>query len=331
MKKKSSSIFCFLFPFLLIVACTGGNGHKSVDEDYQPVAPTFNTDSAYAYVAQQCSYGPRVMNTAAHDSCGLWIAETFRRLGLDVTEQQTVMQRYDGLSLNVRNIIASYQPQHPQRILIAAHWDSRPWADNDDNTDLHHTPISGANDGASGVAVLLELARMMQSQAPSIGVDLICFDAEDCGTPQWDDDGRSHEHTWCLGSQHWSQQHHVEGYQARYGILLDMVGGQNSHFCKEGFSMRYAPSIVDRVWNLAHRLGYGSYFSHETGGYVTDDHLSVNRSGIPCIDIIANDKETGGFCATWHTHLDDLPHIDRNTLRAVGQTVAETIYTERSE
>ena len=161
-----------------------------------------------------------------------------------------------------------------------------------------------------------------------MGVDLICFDAEDAGTPEWDKSGNDSESTWCLGSQYWAGKHHVEGYVADYAILLDMVGGPNSVFYKEGYSIRMAPSVTDRVWAAGQRLGYGKYFVSEQGGYITDDHLQLNQCGIPCADVIASDKESGGFCKTWHTKADNINNIDKNTLKAVGQTITEVIFTE---
>jgi hypothetical protein len=312
-----------------LTSCTGNASKSSDTAAYSPVAPVFEADSAMKFVEAQCSFGPRTMNSAAHDSCAAWLEQTFRRLGAEVVMQRTTVTLYDGTKAPAVNIIARYRPESSERILLCAHWDSRPWADNDPNEAHHRTPIDGANDGASGVAVLLELARLMQSTPPEMGVDLICFDAEDCGTPQWADDGSDHEHTWCLGSQYWAQNRIADGYSARYGILLDMVGGQHSVFRKELFSMRYAPEVVDRVWSLASLLGHQDYFLFEQGMGVTDDHLPINESGIPCIDVIGNDKEQDGFERTWHTMADNVSNISRETLRAVGRTMAEVIYTER--
>ncbi len=314
---------------LVLMSCGGGGSKTTTDTAYQPVAPGFNADSAYTYVAEQCAFGPRVMNTAAHDSCAIYIADKFRQFGATVTLQDAESKLYDGTPVRMRNIIASYDAANPSRILICAHWDSRPWADNDPDSQHHRTPIDGANDGASGVGVMMEMARQIQMKAPKVGIDFICFDAEDCGTPQWDEtEGQSTSSTWCLGSQYWAGKRHVDGYKARYGILLDMVGGQDCIFEKEMYSMYYAPNIVDRVWAKAQRLGYGELFRNSGGGAVTDDHVQVNQSGIPCIDIIARDKDEDSFCTTWHTINDNLSNIDKRTLEAVGRTVIEVVYTE---
>ena len=324
---KIKHILIALMASVAMVACN--NNKKQTEETYVSPAPEFSADSAYAYVKGQCDFGPRIMNSAAHDSCALWLESQFKRLGAQVTLQPCNVTLYDGTRAQAVNIIASYNPQATRRIIICSHWDSRPWADNDPDDANQHTPIDGANDGGSSTGVLLELARQMQQKLPAIGVDLICFDAEDCGTPQWADQGDDHESTWCLGSQFWAGEHHTAGYTADYGILLDMVGGSGCVFRKEGFSMRYAPTVVDKVWAAAARIGYSEYFSYDEGGYVTDDHLPVNRSGIPCIDVIASSKDGNGFCTTWHTVDDNFAHINKETLRAVGQTMLEVIYTEQ--
>ena len=312
---------------LLLAACK--NGTTTTETVYEQQSPDFNADSAYLYIAEQCAFGPRVMNSEAHDACAAYIAAKFEAFGEPVVNQDAEGTLYDGTKVQMRNIVASYNLNNPVRLMICSHWDSRPWADHDANADNHRTPIDGANDGASGVAVMMEIARQIQQKALEIGVDLICFDAEDCGTPEWDDHGEDNSWTWCIGSQYWAGKHHIDGYTARYGILLDMVGGSNCVFEKEAYSMAYAPSVVDKVWSKAIRLGYGDLFKNANGGGVTDDHVQVNMSGIPCIDIIARDANDNTFCKTWHTKNDNVGNINKQTLKAVGQTVMEVIYTKR--
>ena len=316
--------------FVALALMLAGCKEKKVEgADYVSPAPAFCEDSAYTYVAEQCAYGPRVMNSAAHDSCGEYIAQKFKSFGAVVYDQYADSKLYDGTPIKMRNIIASYNPEASVRILIAGHWDSRQWADNDPDEANHNTPIDGANDGGSCIGVMLEIARQLQlandSNQVKIGVDLICWDAEDSGN------GGS-ESSWCLGSQYWSGIRHIEGYTARYGINLDMVGGGNTVFYREQYSMSYAPTVVDKVWGAAQRIGYGKYFSYENeGGHITDDHLQVNRGGIPCIDVIGSDTETGGFPRTWHTLDDNIKHISKETLKAVGQTMLEVIWTEPAQ
>lgn len=292
-------------------------------------APAFDADSAYAYTAAQCDFGPRVPNSEAHRKCGDYIVAQFKRFGATVTDQYADLTAYNGTGLKARNIIASYNPDADVRILVCGHWDSRPWADNDPDPANHRQPVLAANDAASDVAVMLEMARQIQRHPLDIGVDFICFDAEDYGTPQWDEDEQQSE-GWCLGSQYWAENPHVYGYRARFGILMDMVGGQGSVFRKEGFSLKFASQVVDLVWETAAQCGYGNYFSTEEGGYITDDHVPVNRiAQIPCIDIIPYFTDgPSSFGPTWHTVEDDMDHIDKNVLKAVGQTVLQVIYNE---
>ena len=369
-------VFSHLLPLiscLLLLSCGLRQQTSSADDSVamQPVGPTFCADSAYAYSQQQCDFGPRTMNSQAHDDCGQWIMDKFRSFGLTVTPQQALLKGYDGTMLRATNIIASYRPELTDRILLCAHWDSRPWADNDPDESNWHKPVLAANDGASGVAVMLELARLLReyggagawghentsaaessaaesssaSNQPTdissvnrklsivnktLGVDFICFDAEDWGTPQWDD-SPSDGDTWALGAQYWAANPHVKGYKARYGILLDMVGGEGAQFYQEQQSLRYARSVVDRVWRAAQTVGFGSFFLTREGVGITDDHLPVNRvAKIPCIDIIPYypDCVQSSFGPTWHTVNDDMAHIDRNTLQAVGQTLIRVLWSE---
>ena len=290
----------------------------------EPVGLAFSADSAYAFCQQQCSFGPRTMNSDAHERCGAWIVEKFQSYGLQITEQRATLKGFDGTPLLSNNIIASYRPQQEDRILRCTHWDSRPWADNDPNPANHKKPVMAANDGASGVAVMLELARLLTIQAPndSMGIDFVCFDAED-----WGDHGDSD--SWALGAQHWARQASSQGYKARFGILLDMVGGQQARFYCEYHSLKYASHVVDRVWQAAEVAGYSSFFPRETGGGTTDDHVPVNQvAKIPCIDIIPfyPDCEESSFGPTWHTVSDDMQHIDPLTLRAVGQTLVQLVW-----
>lgn len=329
---KKILLFISIFPFF----CSCGNKTRYAEGNNDSIktvsAPAFSADSAYLRIIEQCAFGPRVNNSMAHEACGDYIVKAFELYGLTVVEQRANLKQYDGTTLKARNIIASYKPELKERILVCAHWDSRPWADNDPDEANHRKPVMAANDGASGVAVMLEAARLLSEKAPSVGVDFVCFDAEDCGVPSWDDDGGKNEDTWCLGSQYWSKNPHKENYKARFGILLDMVGGQGARFYQEGYSMRYAQDVVDKIWNAAEAVGYGSMFPKETSGFVTDDHLFVNKdAGIPTVDIIPYypDNKSSGFGSTWHTVNDTPENIDKNTLSAVGQTLIYVIYSEK--
>ncbi|GHT31990.1 glutamine cyclotransferase [Bacteroidia bacterium] len=319
----------FLIFSLLFISCGNTQGNKISTADSVETGvdvPDFSADSAYLYVKKQVDFGVRAPNTAGHKACAAYLASELRRFGAEVTEQQAVLTAYDGTRLNAVNIIGSFNPKNKTRILLVAHWDSRPFADNDPDTNKHKTPILGANDGASGVGVLLEMARQFGEKLPETGVDIVFFDAEDYGQPYFDKRAEA-TNSWCLGSQYWAQNPHVPNYHARYGILLDMVGAKGASFKKDKISTVYAPHVVDKVWARAESLGYASFFRDEEGGYITDDHVYVNEIiGIPCIDIIDFDN---GFFEHWHTVKDDMSNIDKNTLKAVGATLLEVVYSEK--
>ena len=331
------------FPILLgiaalaVTACNGGT-EKQASQPAEPTAaavvvPAFNADSAYSFVKAQVDFGPRVPNSKEHRACGDYLAAKLKEYGAEVINQEAELVTYDGTRLNARNIIAQFQPEKKGRIMLCAHWDSRPWADSDPDASKHRTPILGANDGASGVGVLMEIARALSTTPTELGIDIILFDAEDYGTHNADDDParESMDHSWALGSQYWSRRPHKSDYNARYGILLDLVGAPGSTFYKEGISVAYAGNLVDKIWKIAHKTGHAKYFINENGGYVTDDHYYVNEFlGLPCVDIINYDKESeNGFGKYHHTIKDDMEWIDRESLRAVGETVLAVIYNEK--
>lgn len=324
---------------VVAIAAVGMNtgwGHAdSIDmeesmDKIDPVGPAFSADSAYAFTQAQCDFGPRAMNTEGHDRCGSWIVNKFRQYGCVVTSLRADLKGYDGTVLKSQNIWARIHPERTERILLCAHWDSRPWADNDPDSANWHKPILAANDAASGVAVMLEIARLLQRDTTlRVGVDFVCFDAEDWGTPQWAE-SEGGDNSWALGAQYFAANLPY-GFHVRYGILLDMVGGEGARFYKEGMSMQFAPEIVKKVWRAARKAGYGNFFPRQEGGMVTDDHIPLNQTAhIPTIDIIPfyPDCAQSSFGPTWHTLNDNMEHISRNTLKAVGQTMIQVIYTE---
>lgn len=323
---EAKRVIPFLLCLLTLSCCTPKKGAVVVEQPNVSV-PAFDADSAYDYVSAQVAFGPRVTGSEAHKACGDWLVAKLKSFGAEVTEQTADLKAYNGDRLPMRNIIGSYNTATNKRVVLCSHWDSRPWADNDPDVKNHRTPIDGANDGASGVGVLLEIARQLQRQQPTIGVDIIFFDAEDYGMHS--DELDYADNSWCLGSQYWARHPHKADYIARFGILLDMVGAPKSRFCQERYSRRYAGSIVDKVWQTAHALGFGTYFPLTAGNYVTDDHLPLNEKGrIPTIDIIPYD-DAYGFGEHWHTVKDNMEWIDRATLRAAGQTVLHVIYNEK--
>lgn len=290
--------------------------------------PAFNKDSAFAYVEKQVAFGPRVPNTQAHRQCAAWLGKELKRHGLEVITQEATVTAYNQEKLQIYNIMGRFRPEAKDRVMFCAHWDTRPYADRD--TENRLKPIDGANDGASGVAVLLEMARAIagDSLQPGIGFDIVFFDAEDYGKPESSMIGTSSD-SWCLGSQYWSRNIPVAQYRPRYAILLDMVGAAGAVFPKEGVSMHYAPQVVNKVWALARTMGYQDYFVNYTGNQITDDHVYLNQlANIPAIDVIHYEMGRADFGSFHHTHDDNMSIIDKGTLGVVGEVMLQTIYQE---
>ncbi len=308
--------------FLIACKSDNNNSNKIVEKELVK-SPNFNSDSAFKFVESQVKFGPRVPGTNPHKLCKEFIIEKCKSYKANVVPQNTKIKIYNGKEYDVTNIIASYNTESKARILLSAHWDTRPFADED--TKDKEKPILGANDGASGVGILLEIARLLSLDSTKIGVDLIFWDAEDMGNPQV-------ENSYCLGSQFWGKNPHISNYKAMFGVNLDMVGAKGAVFPIEGISSEWAKPIVDKVWKYASQLGYGAYFINQITDPITDDHLYVNTlRNIPTIDIIHKDIEKNKFFEHWHTHGDNMDVIDPQTLKAVGQTLIQLIYQEQSE
>ena len=319
---KFSALFIFIV--LILGGCKTDSGSEIVETPTKKVPiPAFQRDSAYAFVEKQVAFGPRVLGAEAHETCADWMAKKLESYGAKVIRQDFKANVYTGESYDATNVIAQFNPDRKKRVLLAAHWDSRHIADSPLSQERTEEPILGADDGGSGVGVLLEIARQLQANPIEMGVDIVLFDAEDYGEEQ-------NANSWGLGSQYWSRNLHVKGYKPKYGILLDMVGSKDARFGREQFSVRYAPQVVDKVWNLAQGMGYTNYFVNAEVGGITDDHYFVNTiARIPMIDII--NRPIGsqtGFGDYWHTHEDDMGVINKRTLGAVGQVVLAVVYRE---
>ena len=292
-----------------------------------PVAPEFNEDSAYAYVAAQVAFGPRVPNSDTHNTCAEWLVSELARHGAQVTVQEGRARAFDGTILHMKNIVGSFHPESRDRVLLFAHWDTRPFADKD--SLRQREPIDGANDGASGVGVLLEIARQLGQIPADVGVDIAFFDAEDYGRPEWMPSTQNGYKDWCLGSQFWAANPHRPGYRARFGILLDMVGARDAVFNQEGTSLRLAPHVVRKVWKRASDLGLGGRFSSRSTPPTVDDNLFVSElAGIPSANIVdyRMNIRPMGYGPFHHTHADNMDIIDRQTLDDVGTTVLSVVY-----
>lgn len=330
-----------LIPLLLLLAvgCQSDTEEPDTPKDPTPSAPTvevnppaFSADSAYAYIEKQVDFGPRVPGTQEHKACGDWLVAMGERFAGEgsVIEQEGRGRLYTGKVIDFRNIIIQFNKPATQRIALFAHWDTRLFGDHDPDPTKRNEPILGANDGGSGVGVLLEIARLLKNNpVEGLGIDIIFFDAEDQGAPEDYTNAQNAAASWCLGSQYWSRNIHRGDARYRWGILLDMVGAGDAQFPKEGHSLTYASRLVDRVWDQAGRLGYGKYFIGKKVPGLIDDHYFVNQiANIPTIDIIHYGNGPKGFGSTWHTHDDNMEVISRETLKAVGETVSYVVYEE---
>ena len=325
-----------LYPAIIIslVACNGKEKpvqtapEKPKAEIKQPIiVPDFNADSSYAFVKTQVDFGPRIPGTKAHANCAAWMVEKLKTYIPDVIIQKGVATTFDQRKFELKNIIASYKPEISKRILLCAHWDTRPFADRDEGKNMNRQ-FDGANDGASGVGVLIEIARQLSIAQPNIGVDIILFDLEDYGETE-NSTFPEMKDSWCLGAQHWARNPHKPGYFAQYGILLDMVGAKDAVFPREGASMHYAAGVVDKVWKAAANLGYANYFINSTTGAITDDHLYVNQiANIPCINIVHYKTDERDFFEHHHRVTDNMDQIDVGTLKVVGQTVLKVVFED---
>lgn len=317
-----------------LAGCNGGANQQKNPATKKKITikiPDFNADSAYSYIAKQVSFGPRVPNTENHDACAKYLYDKLNSFADTAMNQKYTAKAFDGTRLKGINIIGSFNPEAKDRVLLCSHWDSRPWADHDSDPAKRNEPVMAANDGASGVGILLEMARQMHLDHPEIGVDIIFFDLEDYGPPR-DKQQNDEEDWWALGSQYWARHPHIENYYANYGILLDMAGAKNAKFYMEGYSMMYATGVIKKVWNTARKLNYSMYFPFEQNGYIQDDHVYINEIiGIPSIDIIHLNPDSSNhtFFEYWHTTHDTLDKISKETLKAVGQTLLTVIYEEK--
>ncbi len=313
----------FTISLIIFGACAAGTasdnsaGNDSVGVSASSAEEAFSPDSAYAFLKKQVEFGPRVPNTAAHRATALWLESKLRQYTDTVTVTDFHPTTFDNVRLNARNLFAQINPSAGQRTLLLAHWDTRPWADQDPDPAKRKTPVDGANDGASGVAIILELARVLKANGYSGGIDFLFVDAEDWGS-EGDDD------SWALGAQHFAQNPPLAGYAPARAILLDMVGGKNPTFTREYFSEKSHPALNQSIWEKARLLGYGDIFLNSVAGAVTDDHVRLIEAGIPSVDIIEYHPGQG-FNPTWHTTADNLDNIDKNTLGAVGNVIYAVI------
>ena len=333
---NKSYLFFYLFLASITLSCSNNSDVKPLIKEVKTPqwikVDDFNSDSAYNFISKQVSFGPRVPNTINHKKCGDWIVNKLTNYGFKTKEQVGQVTAFNGSKLPVRNIIGNINPNATKKVLLCAHWDTRPFADRDSLNK--NRPIIGANDGASGVGVILEIARTFKKNSLNIGLEIIFFDVEDYGAPSLDNsffDLQGMNDTWCLGSQYWCYNLNANYKKPNFGILLDMVGAKGAVFTKEEISRKYAGYHLNKVWKLAEFLGYGDYFQKRIAPPITDDHTYINQlTLIPTIDIIHYDLSPYSgrfdFGRFHHTHQDNMEIIDKKTLNAVGHTVLSYLH-----
>jgi len=306
------------------IGCKSDSTKSTVTETPEKIVrrkvPKFDQEKAYINIEKQVAFGHRYPGTQAHKDLIKFLTAELNQYTDKVITQDFKVDFLDEKGVDATNIIGIVNPDKKKRILLCAHFDTRKIAEKDEDPKMQDKPILGADDGGSGVGILLEIARLVKENDIDVGVDFILFDAEDNGL-----DGTG----WCLGSEHWAKKPHIPNYKANFGILLDLVGAKNAEFGKEYHSIQSAKSYVDKIWTLAERMSFSNYFINFESGPVTDDHVNIIKyRRIPMIDIInmsnLNDRE--GFGHYHHTQKDNMDIIDKNTLRAVGKVVTATLY-----
>ncbi len=321
---RYASVIFFAFVISIFSGCIRSVPHDKFNLDN---VPSFNSDSAFELIRRQVMFGPRVPNTPAHDSCAQFIMQKLLSYGFDVDTMSFTIMRYDSVPMHCTNIFASFNPSLHRRILLFTHWDSRFIADKDKDSILRNLPVPGANDGGSGTAVLMEIARLIASQPPQVGVDLLFLDAEDQGPPDFvrlED----FEKYWARGASYWVD-HKPKGYKPMWALGLDLVGAKNTRFAIEDNSLYFYGYLIKRIWDIADSLGYDTLFiQRRTRGLMNDHIILFQKAHIRSVMISENipGHIYGNY---WHTHKDSLDIIDPKVLKAVGQTVVTLIYNVR--
>ena len=290
-----------------LVAACGARG--------KPVTREFDGTRAFGYLEQQVRFGPRIPGSAAHDSTGDWILARLRERADTVIVQDIAHPLEGGRTLRLRNFLARFRPAAAERVLYLAHWDTRPRADQSANLAAQRQPVPGANDGASGVAVLVGVADALKARPPAVGVDLLFVDGEDYGD-------FADSSAVLIGSR-WFAAHQPPGYPPLFAVLFDMVGDKDLLLPYEQNSQAFAPEVVDRVWKVADSIGYGNVFVQQPGSTLIDDHVALQRAGIHAIDVV--DFSYGPGNGYWHTTDDTLDKVSAQSLQIVGDVAVAVV------
>jgi Zn-dependent M28 family amino/carboxypeptidase len=322
-----NSTFRILFSATLLLTLSGCNFScdpkpKNSAAESTSNSPHFDENYAYDAILKYEKFGPKIPGNDAHIEAGNWIVSELTSFGLHALEQKSTAITYDKKTIPIRNIIAQFNPDAKTRYLLSAHWDNRPFADEDPNPKYRKLPVPGVNDGGSGVVVLLGIAKALsQHSSADIGVDLLFLDAEDLGNP-------ASEESYCLGTQHWAKNPVPANYQARFGINFDMVGRIGSVFPVERLSAEKGAEVYKRLHAAAKQLGYQDFFPRYEVGPIVDDHVYLMKErGFPVIDLIYMTPD-GHFPPEWHTHDDTSDFISRDVLKVVGQTTLQALFNE---
>jgi len=315
-----NAISTFIFLLILFTGCEQRSSEKPITQQQSAKKmikqfPAFNGKNAYDYLLKQTNFGPRNPNSTGHQQCLQFLENELKKYAAKVTLQSFSYQGYNE-TIHLTNVFAQFKPELQQRILLLAHWDTRPRAEEDADPKKQNLPIIGANDGASGVAVLLELARLFKNSPPSIGVDILFTDGEDYGSSSKD----GNTDLYFLGAKHFAKTK-SDSYTPEYGILLDMIGDRDLQIPMEQHSMRFAPRLMDIIWTTAEEVGVTNFIGNP-GEQVSDDHLALNEVGIPTIDLIDFQYPH------WHTHQDTPDKCSSESLEAVGKVLSAVIYTK---
>ena len=325
--KKAPYLSFVLVISVLISSCT-----KEKEEEYMPLyeinynskVPDFDAEYAYNQIEQQVSFGPRNPNSKGHKEALNYLYKELSKYSKNIKLQPFSYSGYNNERLELTNIITKFNPEKKHRIILCAHWDTRPRSDMDKEQAYKNKPILGANDGASGVGILLEIAKLLSQNKINYGVDIILFDGEDYGK-------RSDLTSYSLGAKYFSSNLPAD-YKPAFGVLLDMVGDKDANFPIEGNSKLYAPGIVNTIWNLAEQVQADKFINKEDEA-IYDDHITLNESGILTADII--DLELIGANTPverrnyWHTHSDTMQNIGKSTLEQVGKVITKLIWSIR--
>jgi Zn-dependent M28 family amino/carboxypeptidase len=297
------------------VGACGGNEGEANDNPSAPSYPRFDGESAYALVKKQVEFGPRIVGTAGHRAMAQWMEEYLSQRADTLIVQRFQHVSVEGDTLQLFNYLARYRPSAAPSVLLLAHWDTRPISNEAMALLDREKPVPGANDGASGTAILLELADMLSTEAPPRPLDLLLVDGEDYGDFAVGRDV-------FIGSRYFAANL-PEGFEAEYGVLLDMVGDRDLDIYVEGNSNRLAPGVVDRVWSIAERLGFNDVFHRGVDYTINDDHIPLNDAGIPTINVISWPYDF------WHTPEDTPDKVSASSLGVVGTVMTRLIYRGR--